>query len=145
MTDLIARLAKQLQIEEGVKLRLYRDTAGKLTIGMGHNIEDLGISPAVADLMAQEDIANTLHWLSQFAWFSNADEVRQAVIANMSFNLGPGGLLHFPRMLAAVQAKLYDAAADEMVHSEWYKQVATRGARLVQMMRSGEWAKDIPA
>lgn len=144
MSNLISRLSKQLQIEEGVRLRLYRDPAGKLSIGMGHNIEDLGISATIADLLAQEDITNTLTWLGKYAWFETLDEVRQAVVADMCYNLGPDGLLHFPTMLHAIQSKLYAAAADAMVASKWYTEVGTRAVRLVAMMRSGEWAADIP-
>ena len=41
---------EQLKLDEGVKLKPYRDTAGKLTIGVGRNLDDAGISPTEADL-----------------------------------------------------------------------------------------------
>ncbi len=48
MTDaLMNRIKAQLVRHEGLKLKPYRCTAGKLTIGIGRNLDNCGISHVI--------------------------------------------------------------------------------------------------
>lgn len=135
----IAALKRQLRRHEGIRLKPYRDTVGKLTIGIGRNLDDKGISEAEASFLLDSDIASVLESLDNaFPWWKKLDDVRQRVLADMCFNMGIGGLLGFTNMLSAVRAENYRAAAAEMLSSRWAIQVGNRAKRLSQMMETGQ-------
>ena len=131
-------IEEQLIRHEGLELRAYVDTVGKVTIGVGRNLTDVGISRAEALTLLQNDLATVDRGLSQQApWFVTLDSVRRKVLVDMAFNLGVAGLLKFTRTLAAVQAGRYDEAATLMLQSKWARQVKARAVTLAAMMRSG--------
>jgi lysozyme len=137
------RLRKQLHLHEGRRLKPYRDTVGKLTIGVGRNLTDRGISPAESDVLLANDIDEHMRELLLAApWIAELDEVRQRVLVDMAFNLGVPGLLKFKSTLAAIKDGRYDDAAKGMLKSLWAKQVKGRATRLAEMMRSGIDSKD---
>lgn len=128
----------ELMRDEGVRLRPYLDTVGKLTIGVGRNLDDVGITQVEAAHMLDGDIQRTASELdTQLRWWRNLDETRQRVILNMAFNLGVSGLLKFKNTLAAMQAGKYADAAEGMLKSKWAEQVGQRAVRLANMMRGG--------
>lgn len=133
-------LRDQLIRDEGKRLMPYEDSVGILTIGVGHNLIAHGISDEVCDLLLTEDIARVQGDLRvRIPWYLDLPEPRRAVLENMAFNVGTGGLLGFRRMLAAVQAGDYALAATEMLDSRWAGQVGGRARRLATQMRSGVW------
>lgn len=117
----------------------YRCTAGKLTIGYGWNLDDNGITVEQATYILDQQVRAVRVTLSAEPYWINLGVVRQAVITDMAFNLGWPKFALFKRMRAALGEHAYSRAADEMVNSNWYKQVGTRSKRLVGMMRSGQW------
>ena len=131
-------IEEQLILHEGMKLKPYRCPAGKLTIGVGRNLEDKGLSKQEALFLLRRDIAEVTNELRKYPWFETLDMVRQKVLIDMAFNLGINGLLSFKKMLSYLKAGDYEKAADEMVNSRWYGQVGDRAKRLVKMMRTGE-------
>lgn len=132
------RLRKQLVAHEGLRLKPYRCTAGKLTIGVGRNLDDVGITEDEAMVLLDGDIARVEAQLrSAVPCFGSLDDVRQRVLADMAFNLGVGGLLKFRLMLAAVEARRFEAAAAEMHASTWAGQVGEREVTLARMMWGG--------
>ncbi len=137
---MMERLRGALIRDEGLQLRPYKDSVGKLTIGVGRNLEDVGLSRAEVDLLLDNDIARVRLELARFHWFTNLDTVRQAAIINMGFNLGLGGLLGFRQMIAALERQDWDGAAAAMLDSRWAEQVGMRAQRLANQVRSGEWA-----
>ena len=128
----------QLILHEGLRLKPYSCTAGKLTIGVGRNLKDKGITHDEAMILLRNDIAEVTAQLERFDWFRALGPVRRKVLIDMCFNLGMAGLLGFQKMIEALKRADYEAAADEMVNSRWYGQVGERGRRLVAMMRTGE-------
>lgn len=123
---------------EGLRLHPYKCTAGKLTIGWGRNIEDKGISELEAEDLLDNDISDTIGECKRhLGWFDRLDPVRKIVVADMVFNLGVQGFLKFKKTIGAISQCDYNKAADEMKDSAWYEQVGTRGAELVEMMRTG--------
>ncbi len=133
-------LKEQLMRDEGLKLRAYRDSVGKWTIGIGHNLEDRSISMSAAQLIFEDDVAAIKGELQKYLpWTDALDEARAGVLLNMAFNLGIGGLLEFRNMLAALQAGNFENAAAEMLKSKWAKQVGQRAQRLSVQMVTGEW------
>lgn len=131
-------LAAQLRRDEGLRLKPYKDSVGKLSIGYGRNLDDVGIFSAEADVLLANDIRNaTVILESNFPWTTNLDQVRKDVLLNMTFNMGIGGVAGFKDMLASVQSGNYSAAARAMLDSKWAEQVGPRAQRLSIQMESG--------
>lgn len=135
-----AKLAAQLEIDEGKWARMYLDSVGKWTAGVGRNLSDRPFSDDEIALMLQNDIAIVEADLDrELPWWRSMTEARQVVIANMAFNLGIKRLLGFVNTLAAMKAGRYDAAALGMLDSKWADQVGQRAVRLAAIMRTGEF------
>jgi lysozyme len=144
MTTQREHLQRLLRLHEGVRLKPYRDTVGKLTIGIGRNLDDRGITEVEADLLLEHDLDDV--WLALIAakpWIARLDEVRQAVLIDMGVNLGVAGLLKFKQTLAAIERGDYETAAVQMLDSKWATQVGRRAQRLARMMRDGVWPFEI--
>lgn len=132
------RLRSQLRVDEGERLKPYKDTVGKTTVGVGRNLDDRGIRPSESAFMLENDIDEVVAELNRaLPWWKNLTDARQEVLANMCFNLGLSKLLGFKNTLAFMEAGRYDAAADGMKNSMWAKQVGARADRLITMMRNG--------
>ena len=141
MTEtLMNRIKDQLVRHEGLRLKPYRCTAGKLTIGIGRNLEDRGISQKEAYAMLERDILDfeqqLLNEIPEV--YNKLDEVRQSVLLNMCFNLGIKGLLEFKNTLAFIDAGDWERAANGMLASKWAKQVGMRAIELSELMRKGK-------
>lgn len=132
-------IREQLVRDEGLRLKPYVDTVGKMTIGVGHNLTDKGITEEQAYLLLDADIAEVQQALAGFAWFSQLDSVRQGAMLNMAFNLGVSGLLHFPNMISALSRGDWPTASQEMMNSLWATQVGQRAIRLSQQVLVGVW------
>jgi lysozyme len=132
-------LLDQLKRDEGVRLKPYTDTVGKLTIGAGFNLTDVGLYPEEVDFILANRIAKLRAELAPFQWYSALDSVRQGAIENMAYNVGLPSLLHFPHLIAELAKQDWVAAAREMRDSIWAKQVGDRAVRLEHQILSGEW------
>ena len=143
----LRKLRAQLAIDEGVKYEVYKDHLGYATFGIGHLItahdpengwsvgtdvdEDRVIQAFESDCETVLSDCNIL-----YEDFGDLPEEAQQIIANMMFNMGRPRLSKFRGMKRGVDARDWDAAADEMVDSAWYRQVTNRAERLVKRMRS---------
>jgi len=137
-TDELAALRSQLIAHEGLRLRMYQDSLGIPTIGVGRNLRDKGLTNSEAMLLLDNDITECVDDLVHaFPWFLGLDVVRQRVLIDLRFNLGSAGLLKFQKFLAAVNAKDYHGAAVELLNSIWAAQVGQRAIALAEMMRTG--------
>ena len=137
----LAAMQGMLRREEGVRLKPYRDTVGKLTIGVGRNLDDVGISDAECMVLLANDLARTSAGLdASLPWWRQLDEVRQEVVLDMAFNMGLATLMEFHSTLAATKAGRFGEAASGMLASRWAKQVHGRADALAAMMRSGRSA-----
>lgn len=132
------KLANELKRDEGFKGKAYQCTAGRLTVGYGHNIQDNPIPEHIASKLLDHDIGVAIRGCELLDWFYNLSPVRKRVIINMMFNIGKGRLLGFKKMIAAIKASDWDEAANQMQDSNWYNQVGFRAVRLVSMMRTDE-------
>ncbi|HYF56553.1 MAG TPA: glycoside hydrolase family protein [Salinarimonas sp.] len=134
----MANLTQQLIRHEGLRLKPYRDTEGKLTVGVGRNLDDRGISESEALYLLANDIAIAEKDLDRNApWWRQLSGPRRQALLNMVFNLGWPRLSGFRSMLAALQTGDYEVAAKEMLDSKWAAQVGNRAKELAGMVRSG--------
>lgn len=143
----IEQLREQLEIDEGVVREVYLDHLGYPTFGIGHLIReddpeygsDVGTAVSESRVIEafEQDCESVLRDCDiLYSDFDDLPEEAQQIIANMMFNMGRPRLSKFKGMKRGVDARDWNAAADEMVNSGWYKQVTNRADRLVQKMRS---------
>tara|TARA_R100000951_G_scaffold99934_2_gene90512 strand:+ start:771 stop:1187 length:417 start_codon:yes stop_codon:yes gene_type:complete len=134
------KLAEQLKQHEGLRLKPYTDTVGKLTLGVGRNLEDKGITEQEALFMLNNDVDYFYKNIAkELPWIKNLDDARQNVLVNMAFNLGIAGLMTFKKMLLACEHGNFKIAATEMLNSKWAEQVGYRAVELSEQMRTGEF------
>lgn len=133
------KIKKRLIEHEGIRLKPYRCGAGKLTIGVGRNLEDRGISQEEALYLLKNDIElSEKECQSAFPFYESLDEQRQSVLLEMCFNLGMPRLKGFRMMLEALAYHDYSRASDEMLNSRWARQVGNRALRLAGMIRGSQ-------
>lgn len=133
-------LIEQLIDHEGLKLEPYHCTAGKLTIGVGRNLDDRGISQDEAEYLLKNDIEIVeTELLASQPMVSMLDPVRQRVLVDMGFNIGIPTLMKFENMWSAIEDEDWEEASAQMLDSRWAKQVGRRAVRLSDAMRTGEW------
>lgn len=122
--------------DEGVRLKPYVDTKGKITISVGVNITD-GISQAESDMLFASRLASTqLESIARMPWLDTAPEPVKRGVQNMLYNMGWPKLSQFVNMLAALKDKDYARAADEAMNSDWANQVGDRAQRIAKLFRS---------
>jgi len=133
---------------EGLRLTPYQCTEGFWTIGYGHNLDAHGepvpeiITLAQAEDLFEMDLAVAVVQCEDlFPNWADIDEVRQAVLIDMCFNLGKQRLWKFFRMREAIGSRDWGQAAIQMEHSAWAWQTGHRAQEDIEMMRSGEWPK----
>ena len=128
----------QLIQHEGLKLKPYKDTVGKLTIGVGRNLTDKGISRIEALDLLENDITEVMRQLDKaLPWWKSQSEMRKRALIDLCFNMGIGTLLTFKNTLAAWQKGDYQAAGRGLEQSKWFTQVGYRGPIIVQMVKLG--------
>ena len=127
----------QLAVDEGRKEKLYVDSLGIPSIGIGRNLRDVGLRPDEIDYLFENDlkeaeaVARTM-----FPSFDRLSDNRKAVVLNMAFNLGYR-LSGFRKLREAVEEGAWERAAAEMKDSTWATQVGRRADRLAEQMRAG--------
>ena len=153
------QLIQKLIAHEGMVLKVYQDTLGIDTIGIGRNLKGRGINQDELEYMGMKsiDAVYKLGITEKDAIFlanndvdiveeellrihpivDELDEVRQIVLVDMAFNLGVPRLCKFKNMWAAVYDGDYDKAAVEMLDSRWATQVKSRAIVLSNAMREG--------
>tara|TARA_B100000035_G_scaffold222920_1_gene191535 strand:+ start:368 stop:811 length:444 start_codon:yes stop_codon:yes gene_type:complete len=143
----IRQLRKELEVDEGVKYEIYKDHLGYPTFGIGHLVIDSDpeygqeIGTPVSEDRVIEAFDNDVQVVLAdcerlYNDFNVLPEEVQLIIANMMFNMGRPRLSKFKGMKAGVDAQDWNKAADEMIDSNWYKQVPNRAGRLVKRMRA---------
>ena len=133
----MARLRETITRHEGSRLDMYQDTLGIWTIGVGHNIQEKGISPKVMEIMLQEDLEEAISELKRsVSFFSRMPEQVQEALVNLSFNMGIPRLMQFRNTLAYLRDGEFESAADELLDSRYAEQVGHRALEVADMIRT---------
>ena len=145
-------LTEQIKRHEGLRLQTYNCPAGKLSIGYGHNLEACPVDDIIGrkinkgDFITKDEAERILGYdvlqavnncVNNINCYKTLSIPRQAVLVNMSFNLGMGKLLHFKKMLQALDRGDYEEASKQMLESKWAIQVGNRAIELANMMKEG--------
>ena len=133
-------LIDQLVKHEGLRLRPYVDTVGKMTVGVGRNLTDKGISSREAFDLLDHDLDECEADLTgAFPWFITLDGVRQIAITDLRFNLGPTRFRLFRELIGAMAAGDFVMAAEQLIRSKWATQVQPdRRDRLYRQLATGD-------
>ena len=138
----MSTLKEDIIRDEGIRLKPYRDEVGRLTIGIGRNLDDVGITYNEAMMMLDRDLAvaelELRHAKPELMANESLSQERKDALINMSFNMGITKLLTFKRMWEALDKHNYEAAAHEMSDSIWAGQVGPRAVRLAKIMKEGQ-------
>jgi lysozyme len=135
--DLAHRLVSE---EEGRIAHVYRDSRGFWSIGVGCLVDGSkggGLCDEAIDVQLEHDLKTARERATALNGFDRCNDVRQAVIVSMCFQLG--SLAAWTQFRNALSAGDYSAAADHGLDSLWAKQTPARAQRQMQMLRSGEW------
>ena len=130
--------------DEGVRLRVYRCTAGHLTIGVGHKLTEREVLQGLSEISLEQagyllhmDIGIAMNGCASIFGRDRFDamlEARQRALVNMCFQLGTQGLSNFRRMIDAIMGGLWHVAFAEALDSKWARQDSPGRARRVAEM-----------
>jgi lysozyme len=135
----LEKFKPMIKKHEGLRLKPYHCTAGKLTIGYGRNLDDRGITEEEADRLLHNDILLcSLQLDRDLPWWKHHPEKVQMVLMDMCFNLGIAGLLEFKRTLGYIRDQKYSVAAVEMLKSKWASQVGSRAKELSVLIQEAK-------
>jgi lysozyme len=136
--SLYQEIQKHLIEEEGMKLKPYKCTAGKLTIGVGRNLEDKGISESEALYLLDQDITQCISALEKiFPSFYLFSRGRKVALVSMIFQLGEAGFKKFKATIEAVNRLDFKGAASHARNSLWAKQTPNRALRVISLLENG--------
>ena len=141
----MSKLTEMLRRHEGVETHAYKCTSGKITVGVGRNIDPdggLGLSDDEIDVLLENDIDRSIKELgAAFNWFSDLNEARRDAMIDLVFNMGLTRLNGFKKALAAMAEANYDLAAAEFMDSKWASQVKDRAIEICAMIKTGNYNK----
>lgn len=137
--------AARLLKEEAFRQYPYNDAtgqrvsclpAGNLSWLIGLNLETAG-SMDLAEVVTEFLLRKLNASLASFWWYAKLDDVRLSVVLDVAFNAGAAGLLHFPKMLAAIGSQDWATAKTELLDSAAARELPKRYAVLAQIMLTG--------
>ena len=142
----IDQLREELEIDEGCVYQIYNDHLGYPTFGIGHLVtghdkeHGWSVGTDVEEDRVREVFEQDVQTVLSdceilYPDFYDLPEEVQLIVANMMFNMGRPRLSKFKGMKRGVDSRNWEQAADEMVDSQWYRQVERRADRLVVRMR----------
>lgn len=144
MSDLAQNLIAE---EEGRDPCAYPDTEGFFTIGIGALVDrrkpGAGLCDAAIDAQFAHDSAEAWAIAARFPHYSELNDVRQAVLISMAFQLGTKPL-HWSHFMASLEARDYVKAAVAGRDSDWWRvQTHARAERAMRMLESSKWVDRI--
>jgi len=137
MVDLEAFKA-HLEWAEGRENKIYQDSVGKWTIGVGRNLTDRGLTDDEVDYLLRNDMDVALRGARTLPYWDRLDPARQLVVADLVYNLGLPRFKKFVLTNQALERGDYREAARQMIDSKWYIQTKRRARKLVRIMFTGK-------
>ena len=141
----LERLMESVKKHEGYRNKVYLDTLGKRTVGVGHLcVEDFWEDDKeyeekfLMEILA-EDLQNAIKGareLKEEHSCTDIDEIAQEIIVEMVFQLGMTGVSKFKNMWKALSEHNYTGASYEMLDSKWAKQTPNRAKSMAELMKS---------
>ncbi len=138
------RNTQLLKIEEGYSATPYYCSENYPTIGIGQKIGpkgsslrhyDFTVSESLAEVWLEEKLVVIQWHLNKLDWFADLNCDRKIIIESMAYQLGLSGLFKFKKMIAALENKNWNQAANEALDSRWSKQTPARAKRHARVLR----------
>jgi lysozyme len=135
---LLSQVESDLRVHEGVRSKPYRDTAGFLTIGVGHNLDASGLCPEAISVQLRYDIRTLCiaEMDRHLSWWRDQPMNVQRALVNLCFNLGIHDLLQFKQTLALIKKGDYREAAAQLLRSKYASQVKGRAREVAGWIAS---------
>ena len=141
------RLLASVKKHEGYRNKVYLDTLGKRTVGVGHLCveefweDDKEYEEKFLMDILEADLQNAIKGAKDLMSENGCmdmDEVAEEIIIEMIFQLGKTGVSKFKNMWKALSGLEYSVAASEMLDSRWAKQTPNRANKLSKKMQSAK-------
>jgi len=145
---------QRLEFHEGFRSMPYYCSQGKLTIGIGHNVEarpfteeekkaigdwKKGITKNMAYMILRNDMEICFKDLRKLGFWYYLDSERRYALLDMCFQLGYEGLSKFKKMLEAIRVKNYEEAYKQCLDSAYHRQTPKRAERIAKLIKTGVW------
>ena len=131
------KLRVQVMRLEGGWLAPYCDPAGNLIIAADDYEQEASVGLERMTVLEADLRRVALDLEYMLPVVGRLDAVRQRVLIHVAFNMGVERLRARLRFISAVQFRSWEAAAEEMMISDWAKQEPRRASVLAEMMRTG--------
>lgn len=150
-------IKKLIEKHEGRESKVYKDTEGHPTIGVGFNLDradarqkiealgldydkvrsgEVSLDKGQIDSLRDADVDHAIEAArDNVSNFDGLSDNRQAALTDMAFNLGSEGLSKFKNTIDAVESGDFEKAAEEMADSQWAGQVGNRSAEDIELMK----------
>ena len=116
----------------------YRCSSDKLSIGVGRNLDDRGLTDEEIDFLFENDIEIAVSDCERlFTNWDSHNQARQYAMIDFLFNLGFSRAKGFTKMISAFNRGEYTHAAEELLDSRYARQVGERARTLASMIRNG--------
>lgn len=142
-------LIRQVRAEESYRRFPYLDSRGLLTVGIGRCVDPVakigGISEPEAMFMLGNDLRGALASASQFPWWEALSPVRQRVVTQMIFQMGPAHFSEFKDLSMALTMGYFQRASEAMLDSKWALETPERAKRLADRMATGSEDVQVPS
>ena len=124
-----------LLLREGKRNRVYKDSLGKLTVGVGHLVQpedNLKLGDMISDMQieqflkadAQKAYSAAVAQATELGHSTNMAFI--VALSSVNFQLGTGWYLTHKRTWKLLKARKYREAAEEIKDSLWYAQTPVR-------------------
>ena len=134
-------MIEQIKLDEGLRLRMYKCTADKWTVGYGFNLDANPITEDIAHqllILILSDVEDSLFKHGLLGPEHN--DARKAVMLNMAYQMGVNGLLGFKKAIKAYRELDYKTASAEMLNSKYAKiDTPSRARKMAEQMLTGEF------
>ena len=131
-------LIADIKKHEGYSKTAYKDTLGKLTIGIGFLVEALELDEDICDkILERKLITNECILQRKLEWYDNHPQEVKNILQNMFYQLHYK-LFDFKKTLHYIKTGKYEAGSIEMLDSLWAKQTPNRAKELSQRLAKVE-------
>ena len=141
----LKRLMESVKKHEGYRNKVYLDTLGKRTVGVGHLcVEDFweddkeyeeSFLMEILEKDLQEAIRGAKELMDEHGC-ADIDERAEEILIEMVFQLGRTGVSKFKNMWKALSEHNYVGASFEMLDSRWAKQTPNRAKNMADQMKA---------
>ena len=128
-------LIEEIKRHEGYSKKVYKDTLGYDTIGIGFLVSSLELDEDVCDTILERRLLSNEKVLQRkLTWYRKEPKEFQDILQNMYYQLG-NRLFNFIKTLHYIENQKYRAASIEMLDSLWAKQTSNRANQLADIVR----------